>query len=390
MESCDILIVGGGPAGSSCAWRLAQYGYDVLVIDKSVFPRDKICAGWITPQVIQSLNLDVADYSSGRVFQPMTAFRTSLLGHPSVEVPFDQPVSYGIRRCEFDDYLLRRSMARLRLGEAVQSFERAGDRWIVNGSISARMLVGAGGHFCPVARTLRSRDSYRPPLVTAVEAEFPWEDAGSSDTKGNTPRLFFCEDLAGYGWCVRKDGYLNIGLGRIDARDVTMQWPQFLEWLRRDGSFTGELPKAVHGHAYHVYDGCRTAILDEGVLLIGDAAGLADPKSGEGIRPAVESGLLAADVIHASQGRYERARLQRYRDEIVNRFGGSPAFSGFGKSFRVPRRWRTRLMSRLIANRWFSRSIILERWFLHRGQPALQPAPIPSSSATSVVTGVLS
>lgn len=375
METCDVLIVGGGPAGSTCAWQLRRLGYDVVVIDKSSFPRDKICAGWITPQVIESLELDVAEYAAGRVFQPITAFQTSLAGHRVATVPFGRPVSYGIRRCEFDDYLLRRSAARLKLGEPVRSFERMDDGWLVNGSITTRMLIGAGGHFCPVARRLRGEDYDAPPLVTAVEAEFPLSDSISQvGTEAETPRLYFCEDLAGYGWCVRKQNYLNVGIGRVDARDVPAQMNHFLELLRHDGSFVGELPKAVHGHAYYLYDGDQTRIVDDGVLLIGDAAGLAYPQSGEGIRPAIESGLMAAQAIHAAQGRYDRSRLQRYAEQIAARFGGASARSS--SPAWLPQGWRTCLMSWLIGSRWFSRRVILERWFLHAQQPALVSSTI--------------
>ena len=60
METCDVLVVGGGPAGSTCAWKLRQAGADVTVIDRATFPRDKVCAGWITPPVINALGLDTA------------------------------------------------------------------------------------------------------------------------------------------------------------------------------------------------------------------------------------------------------------------------------------------------------------------------------------------
>jgi flavin-dependent dehydrogenase len=59
METCDVLIAGGGPAGSTCAWRLQQAGLDVVVMDRATFPRDKVCAGWITPQVLADVGLDV-------------------------------------------------------------------------------------------------------------------------------------------------------------------------------------------------------------------------------------------------------------------------------------------------------------------------------------------
>ena len=71
MENCDALIVGGGPAGSTCARKLRQAGLDVTVLDSSSFPRDKVCAGWITTQVVDDLGLDVDEYRVGRTFQPI-------------------------------------------------------------------------------------------------------------------------------------------------------------------------------------------------------------------------------------------------------------------------------------------------------------------------------
>ena len=80
MDMCDVLIIGGGPAGSSCAWKLRQAGLDVIVMDRATFPRDKVCAGWITPQVLADAGIDVDDYRRERTFQPITGFRTGLLG----------------------------------------------------------------------------------------------------------------------------------------------------------------------------------------------------------------------------------------------------------------------------------------------------------------------
>src|SRR3954469_2176026 len=171
MDNCDVLIVGGGPAGSSCARRLRTLGLDVIVIDRSVFPRDKVCAGWITPQVLDDVDLDVDDYRVGRTFQPIVGFRTGVIGcGRDVETMYDRPVSFGIRRCEFDQYLLDRSGARLKLGAPVWSIRRDGERWVINDAITAAMLVGAGGHFCPVARWLSPR-LQGAPLVVAQEAE---------------------------------------------------------------------------------------------------------------------------------------------------------------------------------------------------------------------------
>src|SRR5512145_2993265 len=107
MRSTDALIIGGGPAGSSCAWALRRRGFDVVVWDRKTFPRDKICAGWITPQVAASLELDLAAYAAtGRTCQPIRGFQVSRQGDREARVRYPDVVSYGIRRCEFDDYLL--------------------------------------------------------------------------------------------------------------------------------------------------------------------------------------------------------------------------------------------------------------------------------------------
>jgi len=172
MDTCDVLIVGGGPAGSACAWKLRQSGLDVVVMDGAVFPRDKVCAGWITPGVVDELQIDTAHYRRGRTLQPITGFRTGLVGgSEEVETTYDRPVSFGIRRCEFDHYLLQRSEARLTLGTRLLSLWRDGRRWIVNDAIKASMLVGAGGHFCPVARWLNGSIGDTP-VVAAQEVEF--------------------------------------------------------------------------------------------------------------------------------------------------------------------------------------------------------------------------
>jgi flavin-dependent dehydrogenase len=152
-----LLVVGGGPAGSTCARELQRNGLDVMVIDKAIFPRDKVCAGWITPTVVKTLDIDLDDYGKQHILQPITGFKVGILGKAQSEIRYQTAVSYGIRRIEFDDYLLRRSGARLRLGENVKSIERREGSWLVNGTISTPLIVGAGGNACPVARHIGSK-----------------------------------------------------------------------------------------------------------------------------------------------------------------------------------------------------------------------------------------
>ena len=172
VETCDALIVGGGPAGSSCAWKLRQLGMAVTVLDKALFPRNKVCAGWITPAVVQALQLDTEAYARERVLQPITAFRTGLIHGGEVETRYQGTVSFGIRRCEFDDYLLQRSGARMRLGQTLKSLAKRGSQWLVNDAITTPLIIGAGGHFCPVARFLGAKLGATEPAVAAKEIEF--------------------------------------------------------------------------------------------------------------------------------------------------------------------------------------------------------------------------
>ncbi|MFH1043555.1 MAG: NAD(P)/FAD-dependent oxidoreductase [Pseudomonadota bacterium] len=370
METCDALIVGGGPAGSSCAWKLRAHGMDVMVLDKALFPRDKVCAGWITPAVVQALQLDTEAYAREQVLQPITAFRTGLIHGSEIETRYPDTVSFGIRRCEFDHYLLQRSGARMLLGQTLKSLERRGDQWIINDAIATPLLIGAGGHFCPVARFLGAKLGAAEPAVTAKEIEFEMspEQAATCGARADTPELYFCRDLKGYGWCFRKSDYLNIGLGREGNRGLSEHLKEFCDFLRQRGGIPRNIPDKFHGHAYLLYGRSRRKLLDDGVLLVGDAAGLAYPESGEGIRPAVESGLLAAAAVVAAGEDYRRQRLQVYSSRLSARFGPEAAPA----AGMVPGFLRNAIAGALLRSRWFTRRVVLDRWFLHAHQPGLQ------------------
>lgn len=373
MEQCDVLIVGGGPAGSTCAWKLRQAGLDVAVLDKQAFPRDKVCAGWITPAVIEELQLDISDYAQQRVLQPLTGFRTSVIDGRETEVTYGRPVSYGIRRCEFDHYLLARSGARTLLGETFKSMERSGNGWLVNGHIQAPLVIGAGGHFCPVARELGARPGTAEAAVTAKEIEFEMTDeqAKRCGVRAEVPELFFCPDLKGYGWVFRKGNWLNIGLGRQDKQKLTRHIDEFVAFLQRNGKIPEGVADRFHGHAYLLYGHTPRKLLDDQVLLIGDAAGLAYAQSGEGIRPAIESGLMAAATIREAAGEYGAARLQPYADALTARFGDRERRHGIADGL-LPPGLKQRLAARLLGTRWFARHLVLDRWFFHIDQAPLR------------------
>lgn len=344
MDACDVLIVGGGPAGSSCAWALRNSGLDVVILDKQIFPRDKICGGWITPAVLEQLEIDPQEYARQHLLQPINSFRVGRIGYPAIETDYGEPVSYGIRRREFDHYLLKRSNARLILGTPLNSLKRSGSDWIANDQIRAHIVIGAGGHFCPVARLVGGKKPGEPAVV-AQEVEFEFDPTGCR-VKSETPELYFCPDMKGYGWCFRKGNIMNIGLGRADSHTLTAHVANFLQFLKSTGRITFEVPP-MHGHAYLLEGTSTRTVLGDGVLLIGDAAGLAYPQSGEGIRPAVESGLSAAKDILAN-------RLSDYRTNKPQPWRHVPS------ALIAP---AARL---LLTTNWFVRNVVLNTWFLNR------------------------
>jgi flavin-dependent dehydrogenase len=362
MTRHDAIIVGGGPAGSSCARDLVRAGLDVLVIERAQFPRHKPCAGWITLPVLDALGVDAAEYAEGRTLQPIEGFRVCVCGRAGCDAAFGRTVSYGIRRCEFDHYLLERSGARTAMGMAVTRIERAGDRWVVNGGLEAPLLVGAGGHFCPVAARLSPR-SPSGPLVLAQEVEVPLTpaEADACRTRPTLPSLFFCPDLRGYGWVFRKGGFLNVGFGRQDPDRFVEHSRQFMAFLAADREIPARVPASWHGHAYLLWGLPQRPSVADGAVLAGDAAGLAAPSSGEGIRTAIESGQFAARAIIDAGGTYTRARLEPYRDLLERRYGRPPVAAD-GPISRRADRFQRALGAHLVGQPWFARHLLASRF----------------------------
>jgi menaquinone-9 beta-reductase len=374
MDTCDVVIVGGGPAGSSCAWALRNSGLDVLVVDRAAFPRNKLCAGWITPLILDELEFTPATYPPALTIQPITGFRLSAIRGPQIEIHGDRVVSYGIRRSEFDEFLLRRSGARIREGVTLTSLERNDGGWLINGEIRARMLVGAGGHFCPVGRYLGNKGSPAPVLAQEIEFEMDASQSSTSKVEGEMPELFFCRDMKGYGWVFRKGDYLNVGLGRTDSREISRHMKDFVGYLRETRGV--ETPSTgIAGHAYGLWGRTDRKILDDGVLLVGDAAGLAYPESGEGIRPAIESGLIAAHAILSADSNYGEKNLSVYRELLNSRLNRER--SRMDTLTRLlPHAFKEFAGRQLLRNRSFCESVVVNQWFLRIAEHRLDLGPL--------------
>jgi flavin-dependent dehydrogenase len=371
VERVDVLIVGGGPAGSSLAWGLRGAGLRVRVMDRARFPRDKTCAGWVTPPIWRALALDPEEYAkTGRTLQPIRGFQIGRSGDRPARAVENAVISHGIRRCELDAFLLARCGAEQRLGEPVRTLTREPDGWRVNDAVRARLLVGAGGHFCPVARALMAGAPKETPIAAQeIEAPLSAHEARGLSLAPDVPEIWFTRDLAGYGWAFRKGDFLNVGLGRRGGEQLSEHLRAFLAELRAAGRIPKSWGDGVHGHAYLTYGATRRPLAQPGVALIGDAAGLAYAKSGEGIRPAVESGLLLARALLGARGADDAGALVAYERSIEARFGArEPA----GESPPAPPpAWQAALAGKLFAIPAFARRVVIARWFLNAAQPAL-------------------
>jgi menaquinone-9 beta-reductase len=310
MQSSEVIIVGGGPAGSACAWQLKRSGRSVIILDRQAFPRNKLCAGWITPHVLRLLQIA----PTAVPIEMLTFKRLHFYIHGRhLPIPTRQ---YSIRRIEFDHWLFERSGAE-RYRHRVTRIEREGDQFVIDGAYRCRFLVGAGGTRCPVRNALFAAEEprTRTAQISTLEEEFAWE---VSDPRCHL--WFFENGLGGYAWYVPKPGgYLNVGIGgKLDGlkhrrTGIRPHWERLLEKLDRLGLVRGR-PFKPGGWTYFLRQR-RQKVQDGNALLIGDAAGLATVDMGEGIGPAIQSGLLAAHaILNGTPYRVDRIGRWSFRD----------------------------------------------------------------------------
>jgi flavin-dependent dehydrogenase len=279
------------------------------------------------------------------------------------------PVSYGIVRSEFDEYLLRRSGAAVIEGIEVDSIERTSDGIIVNGKWTAPLLIGAGGHYCPVARYLGTV-LRKEKTVSTLELEVELTPARMETYRVDAahPEIVFFDDIRGYGWCFRKGRFMNIGVGRTQPRHLRKHLRDFLKRLREKGKLppAGDFEEAdFRGYAYKLHHVTPRPYFDDRVLLVGDAAGLSYNFSGEGIRPAVESALFATRVAREANGDFSREALAPYRDLLWKAYGKPITGWRFAAMEALPPQW-FRLAGRvLLGVPRLARNVVLGRFFLH-------------------------
>jgi geranylgeranyl reductase family protein len=354
-RSADVIVVGAGPAGSTTAYHLAQAGLDVLLLEKTAFPREKVCGDGLTPRAVKQLLALGIDPTPDQGWIRNHGLRI-IGGGMRLEMPWPDLASfpnYGLVRTreDFDEIVAQQAQkagARLHertnvrgpildaqgriVGVTARLMDADGRRG-PDVEFTAPLVVAADGNSTrlSLAMGLRKRDDR--PMGVAVRTYY--ESPRTNDDWLESWLELWDGDrlLPGYGWIFGVgDGRVNAGLGilnssgafqNVDYRDLLRRWldttPE--EWGFREQNRTQPIRGAALPMGFN-----RTPHYTRGLLLVGDAGGMVNPFNGEGIAYAMESGALASDTIVQALGRPTASgrelALAGYPAALKQQYGG--------------------------------------------------------------------
>ena len=354
--TADVIVVGAGPAGSTTAYYLAQAGLDVLLLEKTAFPREKVCGDGLTPRAVKQLIDMGVDISAENGWIRNKGLRIVGGGH-SIEIPWPQLSTYpdfGLVRTrkDFDQALAEHSVA-------------AGARLLERTSVIGPIMDESTGRIVGVRAQVKNEDgtagpqkAFHAPLVVAADGNSSRLSLAMGLQKrddrpmGVAVRTYYTSPrtnddwleswlelwdgdklLPGYGWIFGVgDGTVNVGLGilntssafgNVDYKDLLTRWleqtPQ--EWGFREANRTEPIRGAALPMGFN-----RTPHYTRGLLLVGDAGGMVNPFNGEGIAYAMESAAIAARTIVQAHSRptpvQAEMALASYPEQMKQALGG--------------------------------------------------------------------
>lgn len=313
----DVIIIGGGPAGSTAGFLLSNLGFSVLIIDRSTFPRRKLCGGLITHKTLTLLDRIFGETESSLRRKNILNFcsnqfeifyKDKLLVKDASELPF-----YFVDRYTYDHFLLKKAQqagAKLIEGESVTAFDfHKSEVMTSTGRIlNGKFVIGADGVNSIIRRSFPKEQidqrKWQHDLATALEIFVARNEMRKAV---DHPVLFFGFVDWGYSWIFPNKDKLVVGLGglnRINKKRFLNSFHDFLSVLGIEGRRTSK----INAHPVP-YGNFLLMPVCRGAVLIGDAAGFVDPLLGEGIFYAQRSAELASRAIHETMCRGEKLEV---------------------------------------------------------------------------------
>lgn len=330
----DCIIVGAGPAGASAAYQLAKKKHSVLVIDKAAFPRFKPCGGGVSPAIASWFDFDFTPVIKNTVSQVKYTFK---MGDPAeIELKNVTPM-WMVQRDEFDNFLMQQAIgqgAELKDNLEVTEIKLEGDTWQVStsrGNFTAKYLIAADGSNGIVSGLLGFATQQK---VAAASLEVPGE---VSDRRKQMAFFDFGSLKNGFMWCFPKaDSYSFSGAFVRDTKGKPEEiHKQLIKYAEK---FDLDLTNSKYvEHSLNLWDGDRPLHCQRAVV-VGEAAGIVDPLIGEGIRPAMATGIKAATAIDLALAGDANA-LAQYTEAVKQEWGTNLSKAQFlaGLFFKAPK-----------------------------------------------------
>lgn len=309
-KNYDVIVIGLGPAGARAAYHAARAGLSVLALEKYRLPRHKTCAGGITAKVPPLLTCDFCPAVERTISGAMVDFR----GIHTIAMDIDEPHGYVVNRATFDHLLAQEAGAagaHIHDNEpvrAIQASNQGIDVTTTHDTYHARFLIGADGANGVTARYLGHT---KPALAIGMEVHVK-QDFPALLLHSHRIALYFGTVPAGYTWIFPRGQGASVGIGIPwkNAHHIKQQLTAFLSAL----SLPPKLIDQARAHPIPAFSPFHRRPLGRGnILLAGDAAGLVDPVTGEGIYYALKSGEAAASAIAESKGSQDLVRSYRRR-----------------------------------------------------------------------------